>query len=147
MAGSDQKKKPIVSLQKCAYIYRESHSYSTFISNSIPLRLWVIIDSAIAIGYLSSGLDCKEQLVMKKERDSLLAKLGYKEGYKKKSGKDWMLHFIFMKNIIQKTIFFIILFITRELHKIYICIQKNKLCYYSIWTYIVLLHIIFTIIK
>lgn len=71
------------------------NSYFTFISNSIPLRLWVIIDSAIAIGYLSSGLDCKEQLV-KKERDSLLAK----PDCKKKSGKDWLLDFIFMENII-----------------------------------------------
>lgn len=50
-------------------LHRESRSRSTFISNSISLRLWIIIDSAATIGYLSSGLNCKKR--RDKKRDAI----------------------------------------------------------------------------
>jgi len=52
------------------YIHRERRS--TFISNSIPLRLWIIIDSSAAIGYLSLGLDSSERVDEKRDGNLLL---------------------------------------------------------------------------
>jgi len=59
------------------------------ISNSIPLRLWIIIDSVAAIGYLSPGLDRSERVDEKRDSDSLLrGELDIKEELEKIESSD-----------------------------------------------------------